>query len=728
MKRPFSSLYPFTVFFFLLPLVLTTGAAQENDATRDTAGTPEETVTNALGSVAESELKNPDELVGTLVLSDESADQVFALLEQWTGKIILRGGNLESVKINFNSRDPITKGEAVLALESLLTLNGIMLTDMGGNFMKAAPATEVNRHVPKMIEGSSLGKPPSQQVHAKLFKLEYLDAAKATGSLIQPLLSQSSATVVFEKANAILITDALINLQRIERMLEDADRPSAIRESIEFIELNYVQASDMQQRLDALIQGPLKAYLEGNTSITADERTNQLLVFTHPENMAVIKDVIENIDIDAAALTRSEVFPLKQAKAVDVVPIIETIITGQREGREKEADTSRGRERAPRNGNQEGAESGGDGEDAPAGADPEVPAEALSDLAESSRSLQFSGYVGLSPDERTNSIVAYGTESDLETLESLIEKIDIPLAQVRIEAIITEVTLSENQASGIQQLGFEFDADNNLNFGDSIPEDGDNGRFDGNEGGIFGSGFRVVGSTQGIFSAVLSTAESDNNVKVLSVPNIVVSHNEEGKINVSESRPIITGSTSSLEDRTTNVRSNVEFRDIGIQLTVTPLIGSDGTVQVEVEQIVDNVAGNITIDGNEQPIIGRREATSTVTVNSEEVIVLGGLQENRKNESNSYFPLVGRLPLIRKVFGGDSKDYTRSELVIFIRPTVMRRDSGVTSMTSGVIDVTPEGDAVRSFLETGSTGRLYLEGSKFEEKDEEKEQSPEDKE
>lgn len=628
------------------------------------------------------------EMIGTLVLSDESALQVLDLLEQMTGKIILRRQDLSPAKINFNSRGPISEPDAILALESLLTLNGIMLTDMGDRFMKAVPATEVNRHVPEMLVGSTLDLEPSQQIYAKLFKFDYLNAELASGTLISPLLSQNSSSINFPKSNAILITDALINLQRIEEIITQADRAQSVRETIKFIKLKFVQAEEMQNRIEQLIQGPLKSYLEGNTSVTSDERTNQLILITHPSNIDTILQVIDSVDVDAAPLTGSEVFALRQAKAEEVVPIIEAIISGQKEGREADAKITREGESSP----------------APAAnATPDLAAALIqaqpttqAGRSATNSSLQFSNFVGLSADERTNSIVAYGTQQDLRTLQELIEKIDIPLPQVRIEAIISEVSLSDNQASGITAFGFELTEDGKIS------------------ADIIGSGFDISRSLTGLISAQLTAADSDSNVRILSTPTIVVSHNEEGIVNVSESRPIITSSTSSL-DSTNNTRSSVEFRDIGIKLTVTPLIGADGSVQMKIEQTVDNVADTTTIDGNEQPIIGRREATSTVTVGSGEIIVLGGLQENSRNDSNSYFPLLGKLPGLRKIFGGESTEFSRSELIIFIRPTVLKSPSDAKSLTDKQIEILEEGPVIQQFLKLGQTRGIYMEGSIYEE-------------
>ncbi len=655
----------------------------------------------------EPSVDNPDETVGMIVLSDESPLQVLDMLERLTDKIILRRQDIAAAKINFNSRGPLTKGEAVLALESLLSLNGIMLTDMGGRFMKAVPATNVNSHVPDMIIGSTLEMEPSQQIYAKLFKLDYLRAETTSGTTVTPLLSQNSSVVIFQKSNAILITDALINLQRIERLIDEMDKPQAIREKVQFVKLNFVQATEMQQRIENLIQGPLNSYLEGNTSVTADERTNQLILITHPGNIEIIMDIIESVDVDAAPLTSSEVFPLRQAKAEEVVPIIEEIISGQQEGRDKDAEVANNNS-APQT-----------AMPAPVPGAPPIPnaaptpatiAATLSgNLANSS--LQFSSFVGLSADERTNSIVAYGTQQDLNTLKDLIEKIDIPLPQVLIEAIITQVTLSENRTSGLNSLGFFYD--NNIRQFSDIAL----GTVDGLS---IDSGIINIDNPENFsLSTAIVPTDSDGETKVLSAPRIIVSHNEEGIINVSESRPIITSSTAFVNSDN-NVRSNVEYRDIGIKLTVTPLIGVDGTVQMTIEQTIENIVDNVTIDGNPQPVIGKREATSTVSVNDGQIVILGGLQENSIAKNRSYFPVIGRWPLIRNLFGTDSDNFDKTELVIFIRPKVLTNPVQAGEFATDYIENDLETTSVKEYLETGSTGDIYMEGSKFEDKEKKK--------
>jgi general secretion pathway protein D len=696
-----------------LSILASQSYAQDTDGSRARVLASPTVLPKGMITPAEPELEEPEAIVGEIMLVDDTANQVLVLLEQLTDKIILRRQDLPVSKFNFNSRGAMTKREAVLALESLLTLNGIMLTDMGGRFMKAVPATNVNSQVPIMLAGSSLELDSSQQIYAKLFKLDYLNAVEAGAPLVQNLVSQNSSVLPFPKSNALLITDALVNIQRIETIFKDADRAQVIREEIKFIKLDFVQAAEMQERIENLIQGPLKNYLEGNTSVTADERTNQIILITHPGNLAIIMDVIQSVDVDAAPLTASEVFQLRQAKAEEVVPIIEDIISGQKEGREEDAQVARENERG-NNANNRG------NNNAPAvGAN--TPASSAG-ITEANSSLQFSNFVGLAADERTNSIVAYGTQQDLKTLKELIEKIDIPLPQVRIEVIITEVALGEEQASGLSQF-------------DAVFKDGEAGSFLGDATGTLGLGLSSIDATGSEFgkftlTAVLDIAETDSDIKILSTPTIVVNHNEEGVINVSESRPFQTssvssGSSSSIQNNLDNsiIRDQVEYRDVGIQLTVTPLIGVDGSVTMTIEQTVDTVRTKDVSDTevNTRPIIGKREANSTITVKDQEVIILGGLQENRKNQTATYFPLIGRIPFIGDFLSGDNVEYVRTELIIFVRPTILRTPGEANQMSLDKIEVIQGGDAVTEFLETGTAGNIYMDGSHLEEEKEAKE-------
>ena len=631
-----------------------------------------------------NQIPDPEVTVGIIRISDMGANEVLDMLERFTGRPVLRQQNLPAVKINFSSQDPMKKWEAVLALESLLSLNGIAITDLGKKFLKAVPAAAIGTQVPVMIEKSTLEATPSQKIYAKFFRLNYLSTTEAV-PLLQPLLTQG-APVEFFKSNSLMITDALVNLQRVERILETIDQPPEVDVEILFFPLKHVAASEITKRFEGLQSGSLKRYLENNTTFVGDDRTNQLIVFTHPSNIQIISDFIEKLDIDVAPITQTEVFYLKHADATEVTNLIEQVITGQQQARdERSAQRGQGtRQQETRTQSQ-----------TPPQQTPATSTKAELLAASGAENLQFSDFVRIVADPRGNSIVAYGTPSDLVYLKEIVDKIDILLAQVRIEVIIAEVTLTKDRLRGIDAFTADFNLMNasEINFGVTAPGTS-----------RVPSGFSFSGSVKDFsISAVIDTARRNSEVTVLSAPTIVTTHNQEATINVGESRPVITASQS---DSTlgTSIRSNIQFRDIGIELKVKPLIGANGIVQMEIDQKVESVVSTVTIDGNEQPIIGVRQATSFVSVADGQIIVLGGLQEVNETKGNSRLWLFGSIPVLGRLFGSKTLEETKRELLIFIEPHIITETAEANRDAEREIEKLRSKEKLEKFRESGTFG------------------------
>ena len=631
-----------------------------------------------------NQIPDPEVTVGIIRISDMGANEVLDMLERFTGRPVLRQQNLPAVKINFSSQGPMKKWEAVLALESLLSLNGIAITDLGEKFLKAVPAAAIGTQVPVMIEESTLEATPSQKIYAKFFRLNYLSTTEAV-PLLQPLLTQG-APVEFFKSNSLMITDALVNLQRVERILETIDQPPEVDVEILFFPLKHVAASEITKRFEGLQSGSLKRYLENNTTFVGDDRTNQLIVFTHPSNNQIISDFIEKLDIDVAPLTQTEVFFLKHADATEVTNLIEQVITGQQQARdERSAQRGQGtRQQETRPQSQ-----------TPPQQTPATSTKAELLAASGAENLQFSDFVRIVADPRGNSIVAYGTPSDLVYLKEIVDKIDILLAQVRIEVIIAEVTLTKDRLRGIDAFNADFNLMNasEINFGVTAPGTS-----------RVPSGFSFSGSVKDFsISAVIDTARRNSEVTVLSAPTIVTTHNQEATINVGESRPVITASQS---DSTlgTSIRSNIQFRDIGIELKVKPLIGANGIVQMEIDQKVESVVSTVTIDGNEQPIIGVRQATSFVSVADGQLIVLGGLQEVNETKGNSRLWLFGSIPVLGGLFGSKTLEETKRELLIFIEPHILTETAEANRDAEREIEKLRSKEKLEKFRESGTFG------------------------
>jgi general secretion pathway protein D len=609
------------------------------------------------------------------------------------GKPILRRQDLPNVTIQFKMQRPMPRRDVVTAIESLLAFSGVSIVEFNEDYMMAVQAAQAQANAVDYLSVDADAVKGTQKYFSKIYHLDYIELQQAQ-PVVQNFVSSGIPIVPFQRSNAFLVTDSVRNLQRIEQVLEEIDNPPDLdADSLLFFALENTAANEVRARVEGLINQntQLGRSLQG-TTISVDERTNKLMVVTHPSNAPVIEKIIDEFDIDVAPLTSSEVFTVQHADAPDVADIIQQVVSGQQQVRQQLDEpqtTASGAQRqqqqpqAPQLPNQQAAAAPQTGN----------VASTVSEAAGEAQ-LQFSEYVTIVADERSNSIVAYGTQSDLAQIGELITKIDVLLAQVLIEVVIAEVTLNEDDARGIDSFDIEY---NTAGFVDDI---GFN--VDANSTSRLGAPFDFSGSVEDFsIAAVIGTAQRKSNVRVLSAPNIVTTHNEEANIIVGESRPVITSSISDI-DNPGSTSSSVSFRDIGIELTVTPRIGANGIIQLELTQTVETVTGTVTIDGNEQPIIGRREAQSFVSVSDRETIFLGGLQEYNVTRTNNRLALLGRLPLVGGIFGGRTDEDTRRELVIFIKPYVVDTPERQQEIFEREMQDTDARKEVEQYLERGT--------------------------
>ena len=625
---------------------------------------------------------NPDDQIETLVMHDESIEQVLKVLENLTGKIVLQQESLPTPLLNFDSRGKLTRSEAVLAIETILALNAVSVTSMGDKFLKVVPTAMIRYQSPDIITGSTLAQPSSQRHYSKVFPIKHLSLEEVT-QIVNTLQTPGlSSQLVLKKANAIMVTDSLTNLQQIERVLNRVDVPTKMDTKMIFRSLNYISAQELKERLDNMTQGPLKKYIEGETHFEADERTNQIIILTEPANVPIIDQVISSLDVDAAPLTRTEVFYLKHASSDEIASLLNSLIKGQTSAnkkRDSRSNSSRDRGNSP------------SGADTPVAVNQSVNADTVT-------GDQFSPYITIESDERSNSIIAFGTASDIRYISDLIDKIDVLLPQVKIDVIIAEVNIGDKYKRGIDSFGVNLDDSDEITIGVNQVVSTD-GEF---SGAIADLPMRVGATLQNFtMNAVFQTAKTDSDVTILSAPTLITTHNKEATIKSGEKRPIITA--TSTDTTGSSIRSQVDLKDIGIELKFKPLIGSNGVVQLEIEQTIDTVNETTLIDGNEQPIIGSRSATSYVSVADGDVIVLGGMQEVSHRVTKGKMFLLGQIPLLGDwLFSSKREEEQVQDLVIFIRPQVIYQTEDAKKISDRIIGSNPQEEGIRNYLKTDS--------------------------
>jgi general secretion pathway protein D len=267
--------------------------------------------------------------------------------------------------------------------------------------------------------------------------------------------------------------------------------------------------------------------------------------------------------------------------------------------------------------------------------------------------------------------------------------------------IIAEVTLNNTDKSGISAL--------NLTVGTDTPATGDNGR--GTHITNFAGAIPGWQVTEGVvnplaFKAALDSTSSGSrsNLKVLQAPTIVTTHAKEGRVVVGSEVPYVSSATSSLSTGNTGDVTNqsVSFKEINLDLKVTPLIGIDGSIQLTIDQLIKDQIGTATINGNPTPVIGTRQATSTVNIVDGQMIVLGGLQRTSLNNSRAKIGFIYEIPILSQLLGARTSSTDRTELLLFIRPHVLKPEQG-TDDVNKTIDTLSNKEQINQYLKDPST-------------------------
>ena len=578
--------------------------------------------------------------IESMTLVNESLPNVLSLLEKWTNKILIVGNNLPKATFNLNIPMPLSKDEAVSVLKSLLSANGIAVVPGNDKTLRVVPNNRAKSSSPEIVVREVLKKrPASQEICACLFRLENLTAREGS-RIIMPLLTPlTSSIVTLDKANSLFITDMLSNLQQLDRVLEKIDKVGAVRESILFFYPKNASAESLKANFENLQNGALKCYILGNTSFSADKNTNLFTVVTPKGNEELIRTFVAKLDVNVDPLVQHHVFRIQHGSAKDTTELIKKLVQQEMQVSGKQGGT-----------------------------------------VVATNSNAFSPQLSLECDERLNAIVACGTPSDIRQIQNLVNQLDVILPQVRIEVIIAEVTLNRGQASGLESFGY-------TNLVDGVPTKVNKISVGGaalTENPIFNIktlNFRKLG-----MDMVINAAKLNSNISILSSPTLLTTHAREALLKITETRPYLSSVQTKTSETSADIsNSTIEKVDAGIELVVKPLIGTNGMIQMEIDQKVDSFSTNSTNVGNGSitlPYINRREAKSFVSVQSGEMIILAGLKKKELTDTKKKMFLLGELPFFGDaLFNSKSKQESVTEMIIFIRPYLLTNGEEIKQNT-----------------------------------------------
>lgn len=588
--------------------------------------------------------------------------------------------------------DPRVQGNVTISSEEALTpsdLLGVLLVTLRAHGLVAIPAGNgTYRVVPDETaaqQPASAGADGGPGFATLVLPLRNVDARTAAETL-KPLVGRGGVVAPTPQGNSLLIADYSDNLQRLRGLVGQIDQD---RSDIRIITLRNSAARELAGvvgQLTALPGGPDGARA-GNLSVIAVDSSNSLMLRGDPLAVERMAMVVADLDSRAATSGDVRVVRLQHANAEQLVPVLQQIM---------------------------GQASGDTGADATAAATPGAAAAGTGAATAGARRTHIARFPG------ANAIVISADAETQRTLSDVIRQLDTRREQVLVEAIVVEISDGMAKNLGVQFLlagkngNIPFGASNFPGDGPGIlslaaaagtnpdPEPGSPEAalraaalqsLLGNPGGVLGFG---GSSDDALFGVIINAIKSDTASNLLSTPSILTLDNEEARILVGQEVPITTGEV--LGDANANPFRTTTRQDVGIQLEVKPQINSGGGITLFLRQEVSAVAGTVSARSDDL-ILNKREIETTVLVDDGNIVVLGGLLDQGDQQSVDKIPVLGDLPAVGGLFRNRRREANRTNLMVFIRPTIIRDAREAQNAT------VPRYDYMRASQEAASGGQ-----------------------
>lgn len=553
-------------------------------------------------------------------------------------------------KIDVRSYDVLNEEQYYSFFLNVLEVYGYAVVEMDSGVLKIIKAKDSKTSaIPVVGDGDTI---KGDNVVTRVVTVRNVSVRELSPLLRQLNDNAGAGNVVhYDPANIILITGRAAVVNRLAEIIKRVDQ--AGDKEIEVVELKNASAAEMVRIVDALSKTTdaknTPAFLQ--PKLVADERTNAILISGDPKVRSRLRRLIEQLDVEMATKGNNQVIYLKYAKAEDLVDVLKGVSDNLQS--EKQSSTK----------------------------------------GSSSQRNQ----VMISAHSDTNSLVITAQPDIMNALQDVIAQLDIRRAQVLIEALIVEMAEGDGINLGVQWGNLDTGAV--IQYGNTGASIGgvmvgleeakdtetttavydDNGAFVRNEtttesgdystlasalSGVNGAAMSVV---MGDWTALISAVATDSNSNILSSPSITVMDNGEASFIVGEEVPVLTGSTAGSSND--NPFQTVERKEVGIKLKVVPQINEGDSVQLQIEQEVSNVLG---ANGAVDVRFAKRQLNTSVIVQDGQMLVLGGLIDERALESESKVPFLGDIPVLGHLFKSTSTQVEKKNLMVFIKPTIIR--------------------------------------------------------
>ena len=589
----------------------------------------------------------------TVNLKETDIQELIKFVAEATGTTIVVDPAVKG-KVKVVSSKPVSRDELYELFLSILEVHCYTAVRSGG-VVRVIQSKDARSAPVDVRDGK--GASGSDEYITQVIRLENISAAKLI-PVLRPLVPQQAHMAAYAPSNAIIISDVSANIDRIRDIIVRMD-DSAVQQT-DIVKLRYAVSEDVVRMLDQLNKSEAKQSggAEPEVLLVADNRTNSVLVSGDELERARIGKLIKYLDTPLEQSGNVKVIYLEYAQAPDIADVLTRVMQNI-----SRLDTGDGKPQPRTGGNTSTIEA----------------------------------------DEGTNSLIITADADEMAALEAVIHRLDIRRAQVLVEAIIVEMELIDGQDLGLQWLFANEDGafGSNINANDTrarriaeavIPPSNDDGSDNDFELGDLTSalaqtpGFSLGwGTLDDDFNmaVILNALKSQTNANILSTPSLLTLDNQEAYITVGQNVPFVTGSytnTGAGGDGAQNPFQTIERENVGITLTVTPHINEGDSVVLDIEQEVSSLTGLSLIASD--LITNERKIQTKVLAQDGRVIVLGGLIKDDVQDGSQKIPILGDIPFLGRLFRTDAVQVTKSNLMIFIRTTILRDDEQMAGATA----------------------------------------------
>jgi general secretion pathway protein D len=679
--------------------------AEEDDVKEDT-----EDAVSRLRQQLEDESCTPMKGRRTFNFGPDDVQKLVKTISKITCKNFILTQKIRSQDFEILTNYPVSRNEIWRAFLSALEAQDITVTKVG-SYYKLIQATAAIRQNAELY-GSEENYPLEDKIITKIVRVRYGDVANVVNKL-NPFKSAPGGQIYpLEGSGAVIITDFGPIVKKLERILQEIDKPGAL-EQVHVVPVQYASASEVAEKLtqifepdtattraptprrtnasakqqDQEAQPAASATEEGPATgplsvskILSDDRTNKLIIIASEQALKQILALMSELDVpEDGTQGQIHVVRLRHADAEEISSTLASLAQGT--GNQAQGQTPAQRRRAAAN----NANNTGGGSAA-----------------------LFQGEVRVTADSATNSLVITASKSDFASMQRVIAQLDVPRFQVFVEAVIMEVSTSNDRTLGVSWYGGAAPTiggeQSPVLFGSNPTQELNALAASANPltlATLLGAAGSIRGPTlegtediiQGgipALGAVINALQSENDVNVVSTPHLLTVDNEEAEIQVNEQRPFPSGLTlGGLGNLAGGAAGgagglgaagnlgglglgSVSFNreDIGLTLKLRPQINDEDYVRLEIEQELSDVAGIDQVTG--QVITSNRSAQTVVVVRNQDSVVIGGLVRDRETRDESKVPLFGDIPLLGFLFKRQQKTVSKVNLILILTPYIIR--------------------------------------------------------